>query len=103
MIQAKLVFNVGTQTASAETTVSYTVGPTAGNPIFDLRQVIQQAWVDGSAFNTSNMDHHDFGGGPFAKLRVIQTQQQAGSAHVLKLKYDLAVPPLDLGPDLGGN
>lgn len=44
-IEAVLIFDTNSETASADTTIVYTVGPTAGNPFFDLRQEISQAWL----------------------------------------------------------
>lgn len=100
LINAVLDFAGGTQTASADATISYTVGPTAGNPIFDLRQTISQAWLDGTAFDVNRLSHHDFGGGQFAELRVIESVQAAGSTHTLRVKYDLAIPVLEPGGTL---
>jgi hypothetical protein len=43
-IVALFTFDGSTETASADATITYAVGPTAGNSIFDLRQEITQAW-----------------------------------------------------------
>jgi hypothetical protein len=96
-INAAFTFDSAAQTATADATVVYTVGPTAGNPIFDLRQNITQAWVDGSVFSVAQLAHHDFGSGTFANLRVIEAVQAAGSVHTLRVRYDLAVPNSQLG------
>ena len=39
-IDAVFIFDGAASAASADATITYTVGPTAGNPIFDLRQEI---------------------------------------------------------------
>ena len=39
-IDAVFSFDAAAQTAQADATITYEVGPTAGNPIFDLRQAI---------------------------------------------------------------
>ncbi|MGH6821070.1 MAG: hypothetical protein ACREDU_09445, partial [Methylocella sp.] len=49
-INAVFTFDGAAQTAIVDATIVYTVGPTAGNPIFDLRQNITEAWVDGAVF-----------------------------------------------------
>ena len=49
-IHAVFTFDGAAQTATADATVVYTVGPTGGNPIFDLRQTPMQAWLDGRRF-----------------------------------------------------
>ena len=49
-IDAVFVFDGAAASATADATITYTVGPTAGNPIFDLRQDITAAWLDGAPF-----------------------------------------------------
>ena len=71
-IAASFTFDGATGTASADATITYVVGPTAGNPIFDLRQAITQAWLDGSIFPAAQLAHHDFGTGSFTNLRVVE-------------------------------
>jgi hypothetical protein len=78
-IVAVFTFDGSTETASADATITYTVGPTAGNPIFDLRQDITQAWLDSDLFPIAQLAHHDFGAGPITDLRVIEATQAAGS------------------------
>lgn len=96
-INAVFTFDGAAQTATADATVVYTVGPEAGNPIFDLRQNITQAWVDGAVFPVAQLAHHDFGVGAFTNLRVIEAVQAAGSVHTLRVRYDLTLPDSQLG------
>jgi hypothetical protein len=96
-IVAVFTFDGSTETASADATITYTVGPTAGNPIFDLRQVITKAWLDSGLFPIVQLAHHNFGAGPFTDLRVIEAVQAAGSVHTLRVQYDLALPNSQLG------
>lgn len=96
-INAVFTFNGAAQTAVADATITYTVGPTAGNPIFDLRQNITAAWVDGVVFPVAQLAHHDFGIGTFTNLRVIEAVQAAGSVHTLRVQYNLALPDSQLG------
>jgi hypothetical protein len=42
-MDAVFSFDGATEAASANAIITYTVGPSAGNPIFDLRQVVTQA------------------------------------------------------------
>ncbi len=90
-------FDAGAQTADADVTILYTVGPTAGNPIFDLRQTITQAWLDGAIFPAAQLASHSFGPGSFDKLRIVESLQAAGSVHTLRVQYNLAVPQSQLG------
>lgn len=96
-IEATFTFDGAGETASADATITYTVGPTAGNPIFDLRQNITQAWIDGAPFPVTQLAHHDFGGAPFTDLRVIEAAQTAGSVHTLRVQYNLGLPNSQLG------
>ena len=96
-IDAVFTFDGAAQTATADATITYTVGPTAGNPFFDLRQNITAAWVDGAVFPVAQLAHHDFGVGTFANLRVIEQVQAAGSVHTLRVQYGLALPDSQLG------
>ena len=96
-IDASFIFDGSAQTATADATITYTVGPDAGHPIFDLRQTITDAWLDGSPFPVSQLAHHSFGGVAFTDLRVIESVQNAGSVHILRVRYGLAVPNSQLG------
>lgn len=96
-IDAVFVFDGAASTASADATIVYTVGPAAGNPIFDLRQAISAAWLDGAPFPAAQLAHHNFGTGSFTDLRVIESVQAAGSVHALRVQYPLAMPNAQLG------
>ena len=96
-IEAIITFNGAAETASADATITYTVGPTTGNPILDLRQNITQAWLDGVLFPLAQLAHHNFGGVPFTDFRVIEAIQAAGSVHTLRVQYNLSLPNSQLG------
>ena len=95
-IDASFVFEASTSAATAEATITYTVGPVAGNPIFDLRQTITHAWLDGEPFPVARLAHHGFGTGAFTDLRVIEAEQAAGSVHTLRVSYLLGIPDAQL-------
>jgi len=71
-LTASLTFDGAPQTGTGDAIIEFTVGPQAGNPIFDLRQTITNAWLDGAPFPVANLAHHDFGGGAGAELRVVE-------------------------------
>jgi hypothetical protein len=96
-VDAVLVFDGAASAATGDATITYTVGPTAGNPIFDLRQEITSAWLDGAPFPPAQLAHHTFGSGSFTDLRVIEAVQSAGSVHTLRVQYPLATPNSQLG------
>jgi hypothetical protein len=91
-LTATLAFDAAARTASADATIDFVVGPTAGNPIFDLRQAITTAELDGAPLSPAQLAHHDLGGGPGSEVRLIGTSLAAGSAHSLRLRYTLATP-----------
>ena len=91
-LSASLIFNATTETCDVDTTIDFMVGLTSGNPIFDLRQTIGNAWLDGTPFDVAKLAHHNFGGGTDASLRVIESTLAAGSNHTLRLTYQLALP-----------
>ncbi len=96
-VTATFVFDGATSTATADATMTYTVGPTAGNPFFDLRQTVTDAWLDGAPFPPAQLAHHAFGTGSFTDLRVVESVQAAGSVHTLRLRYALGTPQSQLG------
>lgn len=91
-ITASLVFDGAISSGSGDATLNFTMGPQDGNPIFDLRQTITAAWLDGSPMPVYQLDHHDFGGGANAELRIVESVLAAGSSHTLRVTYSLGPP-----------
>jgi hypothetical protein len=91
-ISAELTFDGATESGTGDATLDFTMGRQAGNPIFDLRQTITAVWLDGMPLSVAEVAHHDFGGGPSADLRVVESVLAAGSAHTLRVTYDLGPP-----------
>lgn len=91
-ITASLIFDAATSSGKGDATVEFTMGPQNGDPIFDLRQTITSAWLDGVSLPVAQLAHHDFGGGADAQLRIVQSVLTAGTTHVLRVQYDLGLP-----------
>ena len=91
-ITATFQINASTKTASATAEMAFTVGPQDGYPVFDLRQTISTATLDGIAVPPADIAHHDFGGGANAQYRILERWLTAGTAHVLALGYTLGTP-----------
>ncbi len=91
-INGSLTFDASTQTGEGDVTLGFVGGVQAGNPIFDLRQTILEAWLDGAAFAVSGLGSHNFGGGAQAELRILEQVLAAGSSHTLRLRYSLGIP-----------
>ncbi|MCP4321700.1 MAG: hypothetical protein GY787_07590 [Alteromonadales bacterium] len=102
-LQAQAQFNVATQVATVTATIEFTVGPDRGCPIFDLRQPITSALLDGIPFPVNQLEHHDFGGGFDADLRIIEQAMDAESEHNLTLTYTLHQPNAQHTKDIEWN
>lgn len=91
-INGSLRFDGATQTSEGDITLDFIMGPQDGYPLFDLRQTIAEAWLDGVSISPTLIAHHNFGGGPQAELRILQSWLTAGSSHSLRLRYGLGPP-----------
>jgi hypothetical protein len=91
-INAALTFDGATSSGSADVTIEFITGAQNGNPIFDLRQTITEAWLDAAPLPISKLAHHNFGGGTDAQLRVIESVLPARTTHTLRVKYTLGLP-----------
>ena len=96
-ILAKLSFDGSSLSGNGEATIEFKVGRYTGNPIFDLRQTITSAELDGSPVLPSKMGAHDCGGGPNAMVRVLEKVLAAGTSHTLHLVYTLEKPQAPSG------
>jgi hypothetical protein len=72
-VTASLLFDGATSSGTGDATMQFVMGSQDGNPIFDLRQTITAAWLDGATLPVAELAHHDFGGGPHAELRVVES------------------------------
>jgi len=91
-ISAKLSFDGAANISQGDATIQFTTGPVNGNPIFDLRQTITGAWLDGIPLPVTKLAHHNFGGGADAELRITESVLAAGSTHSLRVTYSLGLP-----------
>jgi hypothetical protein len=91
-IDGALVFDCDAGIGRGDATVAFVVGPTAGRPILDLRQNVTGVWLDGRALDPSDLALHDVGGGADAEVRILARHLRAGSAHALRITYDLGPP-----------
>lgn len=91
-VSATITFDAATQSASATAEMTFEVGPDAGSPIFDLRQTIISATLNGVVITIGDLVHHDFGLGLDHGLRIIDRTLAAGSTHVLSLTYAVDLP-----------
>ncbi|HEX7836549.1 MAG TPA: hypothetical protein VF469_03750 [Kofleriaceae bacterium] len=97
-IRAQFRFDAAGGSGAADATIEYVVGPTAGNPVFDLRQTITAAWLDGEAFPVDQLAAHQVTSAPLSSVRIIGTSQAAGAAHTLRVTYPVALPGSQIRP-----
>jgi hypothetical protein len=98
-VDARLVFDGASSTATGDATITFIVGPTSGRAMFDLRQPITGVMLDGTPLPIGQILTRDLGGGAGAEMRVLDTSLGAGSTHTLRLTYSVGLP---LSPAGGG-
>jgi hypothetical protein len=98
-LDASIEFDVGNQSAHAEVTLTFQLGPAAGQPILDLRQVHGSLLLDGEPIDNELLARHDFGKGWDAGFAVLATPLDPCTIHTLELDYAVALPQ---APGAGG-
>ncbi|HRD43175.1 MAG TPA: hypothetical protein PLN30_05460, partial [Ferruginibacter sp.] len=96
-VQASFVFDAATQSSSASATITFITGNNNGCPVFDLRQTITSAKLDGVSIPVTDLAQHNFGGGANAEMRIINKSLTANTTHTLQLSYSLALPQSPAG------
>jgi hypothetical protein len=91
-VTANLAFDGAASSGLGDATLDFVIGPQSGNPIFDIRQTITAAWLDGVSVPVAQLAQHDFGGGPNAQLRIVESVLAAGTSHTLRVTYSLGPP-----------
>jgi hypothetical protein len=91
-VDAAVVFDTSTRRASATATIRFRTGEADGCPVFDLRQTVTAARLDGVSLDPVELAHHDLGGGPDAEMRVLTRTLMADTEHTLEVNYTLATP-----------
>ncbi|WP_394845503.1 hypothetical protein LZC95_51785 [Pendulispora brunnea] len=106
-VDAKVTLDAATKVGTVDVTMRFKMGAKSGYPIFDLRQTIQTAKVNGTELSPQSMELHDFSGGDGAELRIIaETNLAACSENTIQLTYTLGKPasgssiPLTWGTDV---
>lgn len=91
-LDALIVFDVPDHSAAVEATLSFQLGPEGGMPIFDLRQAIVGATLDGQPLGSGQFGLHEFGKGLAFGFRVLEQALEPCSTHELVLTYSLGLP-----------
>ncbi|MBF5041504.1 M1 family metallopeptidase [Aggregicoccus sp. 17bor-14] len=90
--EAAVVFDAAAKRAQAEVRVDFTMGVEDGQPLFDLRQRVSEAWLDGAPVNPAAFVAHDLGGGRGAQMLGVDVTLRACSRHTLVLRYPIGRP-----------
>jgi hypothetical protein len=100
-ISAQLTFDARAHAVAGEAVLRFRHGVEDGFPIFDLRQPVTAAWLDGRPLEPGSVDFHRFGARREQALRMVRRELMAGGQHELRVGYLLAAPPL-LASKAGG-
>lgn len=99
-LEAKVVFDLETKTASVVADLKFRMTGDGGMPIFDLRQEITSAKLNGKKIDPEKMAPHKFGK-TAGTMRIIEKKLDAKSEHHLHLEYSLAKPQSPSAIEIG--
>ncbi|HTV12156.1 MAG TPA: hypothetical protein VME20_09865 [Acidimicrobiales bacterium] len=103
---ASVRFDVASQVAEATAAVEFVPDGRDGLPVFDLRQQVARARLDGARLSPDSVAERDIGAGPGATVRVLDVPCAAASKHLLEVEYQLGTPKaggaLPVGWQAGG-
>ncbi|MBZ5715991.1 hypothetical protein [Nannocystis pusilla] len=91
-LDAQMSFDAAAAQAQVAVTMNFRLGPEGGMPIFDLRQTIATATLDGEPLAPAAMGSHDFGKGLMYGFRILEQELEACSEHTLALTYAMTLP-----------
>lgn len=89
-VTATAAFDLEAAKATATAEMHFVMSAT-GMPVFDLRQDIAKAWLDGEELDPAQMAAHDFGQGA-STMRILEKTLESQSEHVLRFEYPLRQP-----------
>lgn len=107
-VRASVCFDVRAQRAEVMAEAEFRVDGPDGWPVFDLRQDLVHAELDGRALSPGSLPHRDLGAGQEARARALEVMCPGGSRHNLALRYELGTPdatgsvPLGWSPEGDG-
>ncbi len=91
-LAAVVRFDVASQVAEVSARLEFRLDGPAGCPIFDLRQTIGTASLDGSPLPADALAYRDLGAGYEARARVVDVTCPDGGLHLLEVSYLLGTP-----------
>jgi hypothetical protein len=98
-LDASIEFDLANASAHAEATLTFQLGPSAGQPILDLRQSHTSLILDGQPIDAALLARHDFGKGMDSGFAILAIELEPCTIHELQLGYAVALPQ---APNAGG-
>ncbi|MGA3217781.1 MAG: hypothetical protein ABSE77_01685 [Acidimicrobiales bacterium] len=89
---ASVRFDVASQVAEVSARLELCLDGPPGCPVFDLRQPIATASLDGASLPPDALAYCDMGAGEDARMRVVDVTCSDGALHLLDLSYRLGTP-----------
>jgi hypothetical protein len=99
-LAASVRFDVGSRVAEVSARLEFRIDGPPGCPVFDLRQPIGTASLDGSALPADALAYCDVGAGEDARVRVVDVTCSDAGPHLLELRYGLGTPEATGGPTI---
>lgn len=100
-ISAALRFDVAAREAEGTAELEFCGGEVAGRQTLDLRQDLKWVRLDGRDLSPDDFAHQDLGAGPAARMRVLDVEIEAGSAHRLEVGYRVDTPDAEGAVPIG--
>lgn len=91
-LEAEVVFDVSIHKCKVISNMYFKIGNENGNPFFDLRQYIQNAYLNDEYISIDKIRHHKFTTIPNSELIIIEKNLPSNSSNILKLEYELNQP-----------
>jgi hypothetical protein len=91
-LDAQMTFSFEDESILVDVTMTFQVGEQGGMPLFDLRQDILAAELDGEMIDPALLARHDFGRGESYGFRVLEQELEPCWIHTLRLGYWIGQP-----------
>jgi hypothetical protein len=99
-LQGTVVFDVEQKKALATADLVFEMTGEGGFPLFDLRQTVSKASINGKEVSPELLSNHDFGK-QAGTMRILEESLAAGAQHTLHLEYEISKPASPKSMDLG--
>jgi hypothetical protein len=90
--KAEMIFDMLAQKCKVNSTTNFFMGIENGNAIFDLRQEVSIAHINGKHISSDKLRHHDFTSDSNSGLRILEVILDSNSNNTLSLQYELKTP-----------